>query len=384
MSSGSWSSRVTPQFLPAVRTGLLLVLFLLVFLTGVRGLGDGFKLLGGDLLDAFFSATSNPFTALMIGLLSTTLMQSSSVTTSMVVGLVAASENPLPLANAVPMIMGANIGTTVTNTIVSLAHAGRKDEFRRAFAVATCHDFFNYLSVLILLPLEITTGFLSKTASIIAQPLGSVGGGTFESPLTALLKSILIPLNALANTLFDTAIAQGAVIIFASGVLIFSALTLIIKVLQSALHEKAEELLEKSLGKSAFLAIFVGCLITTMVQSSSITTSLLVPMAGVGILTLERAFPVTLGANIGTTVTALMASLAVSGPNALAGVEIAVTHMLFNLAGSVLIYSIRPVRKLLLGGVRHFANLAVRSKILAVAYMLLVFYGLPALAAYFG
>ena len=384
MSSGSWSSRVTPQFLPAVRTGLLLVLFLLVFLTGVRGLGDGFKLLGGDLLDAFFSATSNPFTALMIGLLSTTLMQSSSVTTSMVVGLVAASENPLPLANAVPMIMGANIGTTVTNTIVSLAHAGRKDEFRRAFAVATCHDFFNYLSVLILLPLEITTGFLSKTASIIAQPLGSVGGGTFESPLTALLKSILVPLNALANTLFDTAIAQGAVIIFASGVLIFSALTLIIKVLQSALHEKAEELLEKSLGKSAFLAIFVGCLITTMVQSSSITTSLLVPMAGVGILTLERAFPVTLGANIGTTVTALMASLAVSGPNALAGVEIAVTHMLFNLAGSVLIYSIRPVRELLLGGVRHFANLAVRSKILAVAYMLLVFYGLPALAAYFG
>lgn len=384
MSSGSWSSRVTPQYLPAVRTGLLLVLFLLVFLTGVRGLGDGFKLLGGDLLDAFFSATSNPFTALMIGLLSTTLMQSSSVTTSMVVGLVAASENPLPLANAVPMIMGANIGTTVTNTIVSLAHAGRKDEFRRAFAVATCHDFFNYLSVLILLPLEITTGFLSKTASIIAQPLGSVGGGTFESPLTALLKYILVPLNALANTLFDTAIAQGAVIIFASGVLIFSALTLIIKVLQSALHEKAEELLEKSLGKSAFLAIFVGCLITTMVQSSSITTSLLVPMAGVGILTLERAFPVTLGANIGTTVTALMASLAVSGPNALAGVEIAVTHMLFNLAGSVLIYSIRPVRKLLLGGVRHFANLAVRSKILAVAYMLLVFYGLPALAAYFG
>ena len=384
MSSGSWSSRVTPQFLPAVRTGLLLVLFLLVFLTGVRGLGDGFKLLGGDLLDAFFSATSNPFIALMVGLLSTTLMQSSSVTTSMVVGLVAASENPLPLANAVPMIMGANIGTTVTNTIVSLAHAGRKDEFRRAFAVATCHDFFNYLSVLILLPLEITTGFLSKTASIIAQPLGSVGGGTFESPLTALLQSLLVPLHALANTLFDTAIAQGAVIIFASGVLIFSALTLIVKVMQSALHEKAEELLEKSLGKSAFLAIFVGCLITAMVQSSSITTSLLVPMAGVGILTLERAFPVTLGANIGTTVTALMASLAASGPNARAGVEIAVTHMLFNLVGLVLIYSIRPVRELLLGGVRHFANLAVKSKILAVFYLLLVFYGLPALAAYFG
>ncbi len=131
---------------------------LFLFLTGVQCLGDGFKLLGQDLLNSFFTTTENPFIALMVGILATTLVQSSSVTTAMIVGLVAAPENPLPMANAIPMVMGANIGTTVTNTLVSLAHVARKDEFLRAFSVATCHDFFNFIAVAILLPLEMATG----------------------------------------------------------------------------------------------------------------------------------------------------------------------------------------------------------------------------------
>ena len=149
--------------LQAARTFGTIAILLIIFLSGVGGLGDGFKLLGRDILESFFAATSNPLIALMVGLLATTLAQSSSVTTSMVVGLVAAPENPLPLANAVPMIMGANIGTTVTNTFVAMAHIGRKDEFRRAFSVATCHDFFNFLAVAILLPLE-TVGEESERA----------------------------------------------------------------------------------------------------------------------------------------------------------------------------------------------------------------------------
>ena len=147
---------------PFVRAVVVLSL-LFMFLVGVNGLGDGFKSLGRNFLDAFFTATENPFIGLMVGLLATSLVQSSSVTTSLVVALVAAPENPLPIANAVPMIMGANIGTTVTNIIVSLAHMGRKEEFRRAFVVATCHDFFNYMAVALLLPLELLTGYLQKT-----------------------------------------------------------------------------------------------------------------------------------------------------------------------------------------------------------------------------
>ena len=106
--------------------GLLVVALLYLFLVGVNGLGSGFRALGEGVLDSFFAATENPFAGLMIGILATTLVQSSSVTSAMIVGLVAAPENPIPVANAVPMIMGANIGTTVTNTIAALAHMGRK------------------------------------------------------------------------------------------------------------------------------------------------------------------------------------------------------------------------------------------------------------------
>ena len=364
-----------------VLAGLAVLFLLLVFLTGVRGLGDGFRLLGGDLLDTFFVATANPFVALMVGLLATTLVQSSSVTTSMVVGLVAAPENPLPLANAVPMIMGANIGTTVTNTVVSMAHLRRADEFRRAFSVATCHDFFNYLSVLVLLPLEMATGFLSRGAAALADRLDVVGGSSFDSPLSSLLKAAMSPFHALAEALFSSSHGQGIVIVLASGALILGALLLIVRVLHSALLSKAEHLVERSLGRSALIALAVGCLVTAMVQSSSITTSLLVPLAGVGVITLKQAFPVTIGANLGTTLTALMASLAVAGPNAQAGIEIALTHLAFNLAGTVLIYPWAPVRGFVLGLVRRFADLATRSKLLAVAYLLAMFYGLPALVA---
>ena len=361
--------------------GLAVLLLLLFFLTGVRGLGDGFRLLGGDLLDTFFVATANPLVALMVGLLATTLVQSSSVTTSMVVGLVAAPENPLPLANAVPMIMGANIGTTVTNTVVSMAHLRRADEFRRAFSVATCHDFFNYLSVLVLLPLEMATGFLSRGAAALADRLDVVGGSSFESPLSSLLKAAMSPFHALAEALFSSSHGQGIVIVLASGALILGALLLIVRVLHSALLSKVEHLVERSLGRSALIALAVGCLVTAMVQSSSITTSLLVPLAGVGVITLKQAFPVTIGANLGTTLTALMASLAVAGPNAQAGIEIALTHLAFNLAGTVLIYPWAPVRGFVLSLVRRFADLATRSKLLAVAYLLAMFYGLPALVA---
>ena len=371
-----------PSSRAAALAGLAVVLLLFVFLAGIRGLGDGFKLLGGDLLEAFFSATSNPFIALMVGILTTTLVQSSSVTTSMVVGLVAAPENPLPLANAVPMIMGANIGTTVTNTIVSIAHMGRRDEFRRAFAVATCHDFFNFLAVLVLLPLEIATGFLSKSAAALAERLPFVGGGDFDSPIAVMLKAAIAPLRLAAEAVFETSQAQGVLLVLCSGVLIFASLMLIVRALHSTLLSRVEHMVQVALGRSGVLAIIIGCVVTAMVQSSSITTSLLVPMAGVGLITLRQAFPVTIGANLGTTVTALTASLAVAGPNAQAGVEIALTHLGFNLAATLLIYPWPPVRGTILNGVTRFAELANRSKLVAIAYLLVLFYGLPALAAF--
>lgn len=369
----------------AFRGVLLALFYLLIFLAGVHGLGDGFKMLGRDLLDSFFSATENPLIALMVGILATTIVQSSSVTTSMVVALVAAPENPLPLANAVPMILGANIGTTVTNTFVSMAYVGRRDEFQRAFAVATCHDFFNFLTVALLLPLELLTGYLQNTAAMAARWLGPAAPGLdYDSPLKVVLKVLLAPVVGLAEwALPENAQWQGVIIAVVSVGLIFVALAQLVRTLRRRLQRQMERLVEGTLAKSGLLGILVGVLVTAAVQSSSITTSLLVPLAGAGILTLNQAFPVTLGANIGTTLTALLASLAVSGPNATAGVTIALVHLLFNLTGTIVIYPFPPIRRIPLALAEGLAGIAARSRRWAVAYVVVLFYGLPALLAFF-
>ncbi len=352
------------------------------FMIGVGSLGDGFKLLGSNVLDSFFHATANPFVALMVGILSTTMVQSSSVTTSLVVGLVAAPENPLPLANAVPMIMGANIGTTVTNTLVSIGHMGRADEFRRAFAVATCHDFFNYMAVVILLPLELATGFLSGAADWFAVQATGSGGVTFESPLKGAIEFGGTPLKALGALVSPDPHWQGLAIVLCSAALIFASLYLLVKTMRRALGRQIEGLVERVLGRNALLAMLIGAVATIMVQSSSITTSLLVPLAGAGIITLERAFPVTLGANVGTTVTALLAAMAVSGPNAHFGVAIGLTHLLFNVLGILMVYPLPAIRSLPLSAARTLAGFAVTNKYAALLYVTILFYGLPALFAF--
>ena len=192
MTSGP-DTQTDGPLIPPRWTGLAravaVVALLFVFLVGVKGMGDGFKLLGTDVLDSFFRATSNPFIGLVVGILATSLVQSSSVSTAMIVSLVAAPDNPLPIANAIPMIMGANIGTTVTNSIVALAHMGHRGAFRRAFAVATCHDFFNFMAVAIFLPLEMATGFLRKTSALMVERLGGMSGAEFDSPIKRAIKA---------------------------------------------------------------------------------------------------------------------------------------------------------------------------------------------------
>ena len=361
---------------PVVRvTGVVVLLF--VFLLGIKGLGEGFELLGSDLLDGFFRATENPFIGLIVGLLATTIMQSSSVTTSMVVALVAAPENPLPLANAVPMIMGANIGTTVTSTIVSLGHIGRLEEFRRAFPVAVCHDVFNYLAVLVLLPLEMMTGYLQRSAVALGSLIEGVGGVTYESPIRAAINAGFAPIEIVSRSLFPAQAGQAVFLVVVSGLLIFSALYLLVKVMRAAAHGRVEVMVTDLLGSSALLSMLVGVVVTVMVQSSSITTSLLVPLAAAGLLRLEQAFPVTLGANVGTTVTAFLAALAVSGPNAAAGLEIALVHLLFNLSGIVLVYPVAGIRRMPLRLSLAFTRLALRSRKMVIFWVASLFYGIP-------
>jgi sodium-dependent phosphate cotransporter len=128
--------------------------------------------------------------------------------------------------------------------------------------------------------------------------------------------------------------------------------------------------------------MLIGVIVTVMVQSSSITTSLLVPLAAAGLIRLEQAFPVTLGANIGTTVTAFMAALAVSGPNAPVGLEIALVHLLFNLSGILLIYPVKAIRRIPLGLAVTLTRLGLQSRKMLVFWIAAAFYGIPALVLF--
>jgi sodium-dependent phosphate cotransporter len=322
-----------------------------------------------------------PILALLVGILATTLVQSSSVTTSLVVGFVAAGQ--ISIAAAVPMIMGANIGTTVTNTIASLAHAAREHEFRRAFAAATCHDFFNYLSVIVLLPIELISraiwgqGFLEWLARGIADGLGGVGGATYKSPVKAAFKGGKKLIESAVDSITGGGQLGDIILIIAGFLIILASLTLIVKTMRGPVVSRMEKYVTRFLGSGGPIAILVGLILTVMAQSSSITTSILVPLAGAGIISLQQIYPVTLGANIGTTVTALLAALA-APENAEAALTIAIVHLLFNLAGILIWYVPSYTRAIPLRLATRFAAVAARSKRWAIGYVCLAFYALPA------
>ncbi|KAF7202292.1 sodium-dependent phosphate transport protein 2B-like [Nothobranchius furzeri] len=169
-----WSELDTKGKIIRVLTGLvklvLLLGFLYLFICSLDILGSAFLLIGGKAAGDIFqdnAVLSNPVAGLVIGVLVTALVQSSSTSSSIVVSMV--SSGLLDVKSAVPIIMGANIGTSVTNTIVATMQAGDRNEFRRAFAGATVDDFFNWLSVLILLPLEAATGVLYKLTLLLIE-----------------------------------------------------------------------------------------------------------------------------------------------------------------------------------------------------------------------
>ena len=351
--------------------GVILSLYL--FLVGIKGLSSGIKNLGGDFAKEIMTATSDPFIALFIGILATTLFQSSSTTTSLIVGMV--SGGAVTLAGAIPMIMGANIGTTVTNTIVSIGHINRGNEFKRAFSASTVHDFFNILAVLILFPLEIAFGLIEKTA----VGLGTLLFGTisteevFKSPIK---KAIKWGAKQLESISFDNNIFY----IILSILLTFLMLYFIVKLLRSLVLDNIKQYFDKYIFKTAFRAIVFGILLTIMVQSSSITTSTIVPLAGAGVVSLRQLYPFTLGANLGTTVTALLASLTLN----VTAMVAAFAHLFFNIFGIIIIFLNPLLKDIPIKLSEWLADKSINNKLLPVLYLILFFFVLPFLTIIIG
>lgn len=357
---------------PRVRT-VLVVTLIYIFLVGVGGIEEGISLLGGDTQDDLFSRVSNPLAGLFVGILATVMVQSSSASTSIIVGLVASGA--LTVENAVPMVMGANIGTTVTNTLVSLGHVRQGKEFKRAFAAATVHDFFNLFAVIVLLPIEIATGFLATTAEWISERLVGSAGADWKSPVKAWVGW---PIDRLAD-LFDTlgfgTVLSGILFLVLGLVIILGSLTLITANMRVLVADRVERSLNAMLARGGgMMAMLLGLVVTVAVQSSSITTSILVPLAASGVLAIRSIYPVTLGANVGTTITALLAAMAASKPEAL---TIAFVHTLFNVVGIALIWPIPAIRYLPVKAAEFLAEVATNRRIWALVYVVGLFIVIP-------
>ena len=352
----------------------LLLSLIYLMLLAVSMIGSGFKLATAHHASSLFEFASNPVMGLIIGMVSTALLQSSSTVTSIIVAMVAGG---LPITVAIPMIMGANIGTSITNTIVSLGHVANKEEFRRAFHAATIHDFFNVMAVMLFLPVEIFTGLLEKSSHYLVGLLHMDTVVTVEgiNPI----KAITAPVVDLVSDALSFLPAEygGAVKIVFGVMLIVASITFMGKVMKTLMVGKAKDILHTSIGKGPLSGIASGAMVTVLVQSSSTTTTLMVPLVGNGILRAKDIYPFTLGANIGTCITAVIAAMAITGATAGVAMQIALVHLLFNVFAVAVIFGIPLLRDIPLKLSSALANLAAERKLYGAAYIAGLFFVLP-------
>ncbi|XP_037386219.1 sodium-dependent phosphate transport protein 2B-like [Talpa occidentalis] len=460
-----WSDRDTKGKILCVFQGIgkfiLLLGFLYFFVCSLDVLSSAFQLVGGKLAGQFLSNNyimSNPVAGLMIGVLVTVLIQSSSTTTSITVSMVASSL--LTVRTAIPIVMGANIGTSITNTIVALMQAGDRNEFRRAFAGATVHDFFNWLTVLVLLPLEAATHYLEVLTDKVLETFKWKKGE--DAP--ALLKVITDPFTKLIVQLDKKVISQiamndesaenkslvkiwcktltnvtqknvtvpspenctspslcwtvgvstwttknvtnkeniakcqhifvnfnlpdyavGIILLIASLLILCGCLIMIVKILGSMIKGRVAGVIRRTINTdfpfpfawvTGYLAILVGAGMTFIVQSSSVFTSALTPLYGIGVISIERAYPLTLGSNIGTTTTAILAALASPGNTLRSSLQIALCHFFFNISGILLWYPI-PFTRLPIYMAKGLGNISAKYRWFAVFYLLFFFFLIP-------
>ena len=421
--------------IPVVLRVSSLLLSLYFFICSLSFLSDSFRILGGKNLGSLFSNSellTNPVVGLMIGVLVTVLVQSSSTSTSIIVGLVSAGA---PVRTAIPMIMGANIGTSVTNIIVALTQAGDREQFRKAFACANVHDMFNWLTAALLVSVECLTRYLETVTSyFVAHIDTATASNSTQVRSPDFLKSLTKPVTRLVVRLDkdvlkgwaanlpeyenrSTVLSQGChrdesgsrlcsfllahlgqegadigetyiglILLLLSLAMLCGCLIGMVKVLNSLLGAKVKNVIENVINAdipvrglgwlTGYLAMILGAVLTILVQSSSVFTSTLTPLAGAGLISLERAYPLTLGSNLGTTTTSILASFAAGGENVRAALQIALVHLMFNLTGILLFYP-APCMRWPISVARTLGNVTSQYRWFALLYLAGMFFLFP-------
>lgn len=178
----------------------------------------------------------------------------------------------------------------------------------------------------------------------------------------------------------------GIVLLAMSLVMLCTCLILMVKLLHSLLRGQIAAVIKKTINSdfpgalsflTGYFAILIGAGMTILVQSSSVFTSAMTPLVGIGVISLDRMLPLTLGANIGTTVTGILAALASSGRSFQSAIQIALCHLFFNISGILIFYPIPLMRKVPIGLAKLLGNTTAKYRWFAVLYVLVMFVVLP-------
>lgn len=356
--------------------GVAGLIYLLICAVSI--ISRGFAGLGADAAHSMFAFAAHPWVGLSVGVLGTVLIQSSTTTTAITV--TAVGSGALPIEGAIPIILGANVGTTVTTSLVALTFIGNRAEFRRALGASTVHDFYNWLSLLIFFPIELIWHPLKRSSGALTDELY----GTDWLPNPAHFNFIRAATRPVehgvihATTHLSSTLGPLFTILIGAG-LILVAVRYLGKLLKLLMVGKARDVLIKAVGRNPYLAMASGMGATVVTQSSTITTSVLVPFAGAGILTPAQVYPVVVGSNLGTTFTVVFAAFAVVGQDAKIGLQAAFVHLIYNVFAIVVIYVIPLLRPVPLFCAETLARVASEHRWVLAVYLGAVFITLPAL-----
>ncbi len=345
------------------------VAFVFVFLFSIETLKSSLHLLGQDLSNQIIGSTTNHFVALFIGILATVILQSSSTVTSALVG--AVGSGIIDFEAALNMMMGANLGTTLTCMMISLSFMSKRLEFKRALEASLLHNIFNVFVILILFPLELLFGVLSKFSLYLTDYvyLGKASMNVSFAGISDFLSWLNRPLVYL--------ISNPIILLLIAIFMIFGSIRAFGYFSKNRIFQSTS-LVEQRVFGSPLASLFWGLGITALLQSSSLTTSLVIPLVASGRITVTAALPFVMGANVGTTLTALLASVSASET----AVALAISHLLFNSIGVLLFYPLRPLRMFLIFIASCVGGLAFQHRIWGFIYLVMMFFVMPFILIY--
>ena len=356
--------------------GVVGLIYLLICAVSI--ISRGFSGLSGDAAHGLFDFAQNPWVGLMVGVLATVLIQSSTTTTAITVTAVGAGA--LPLTSAVPILFGANVGTTVTTTLIALGYIRNRVEYRRALEASSIHDFYNWLALLVFFPIELAWQPLQRASGALTDAL--YGTAWLPDPAEFnIMRTLTRPVvNAAAGATspLDGAVGPLVLIVVGAG-LIFVAVKYLSKLLKLLMVGRARDMLTRAAGRNPAAALVTGLGVTVVTQSSTITTSVLVPFAGAGLLSTKQLYPITVGANLGTTFTTVFAAFAIVGADARIGLQAALVHLLYNIGSLVVVYVFPLLRPVPLWCSEWLARVATDRKWVIAVYLLGFFILMPAL-----